>query len=488
MMSGAYFCGVMVRCRLHRAIVSMAAALALAIVGMANAEAEPLTKRLPRLKSYNIEAYENTEHNKERLREFVNDVLKFVLMHETGHMVFREYQVPMFTRATEEGAADDFAAAVLTDSGDLGALQSSALFWDALAALGTTYDWSDEHGPHELRAYKAACLLYGANPAKFAQFLEAFPPTDEGHQKSCRESAKKNQTAWVNVISPNRNPNAGKPLDSWTPRIAVVEEELPSDVKLPGHAGLSEGHKLVQTLKILDFVAKQLVLLKKTERDQVLEIVQKKLNRPSTNAPLDLNNVDMNPIIRPFIDHLAKRQSLEEYNYSVVGSNCPTKEEENLGAFWNPNNHSITLCYSFVAIIETIGKLLIAADDCSRTGRCERLGRPAESAPAPPTSAAENLDPALVGTWALMVPTGGYWILEIRANGTYAFHSEANDGFLPQAGTFSTKGDGTWTLQATDGSGYQDRGTYKIQPPSAWSAVSQRWGPGIWYRVPTARK
>jgi putative metallopeptidase DUF4344 len=81
---------------------------------VANAEAEQPIRRLPRLESYNVEAYQPTPQNEAVLRQFISDVLTFVLLHETGHMVISSYNVPVGSFDTEELAADSFAAAVLT--------------------------------------------------------------------------------------------------------------------------------------------------------------------------------------------------------------------------------------------------------------------------------------------------------------------------------------------------------------------------------------
>jgi hypothetical protein len=131
-----------------------------------------------------------------------------------------------------------------------------------------------------------------------------------------------------------------------------------------------------------------------------------------------------------------------------------------------------------------IGKLLIAADDCSRTGRCEKLGIPGAPSAPPADAVAANLDPAILGTWELPV-NAGRWILEIRANGTFVFYSEANDGAPTRTGRFLTY-NGLWSLSATDG--YFDGGSYAAQPPSAWTASSWRLGAtGTWRRVMNGR-
>ncbi len=77
------------------------------------------------------------------------------------------------------------------------------------------------------------------------------------------------------------------------------------------------------------------------------------------------------------------------------------------------------------------------------------------------------LDANLVGTWRLPVKTGN-WVLEVTADGTYKFHSEARDGAPSHAGVI-TASKGQWTLAATTGlPGYTDRGQYLFQKPNIW--------------------
>jgi hypothetical protein len=100
---------------------------------------------------------------------------------------------------------------------------------------------------------------------------------------------------------------------------------------------------------------------------------------------------------------------------------------------------------------------------------------PCNSAPAKPP----EVDLTVVGTWELMLQ-GGPWVLEIRRDGTYTFHSEARDGAASHAGTFSAS-NGRWSLIAD--SGYRDWGTYVLQGQDTWIATGHL-GIGAWRRLP----
>ena len=86
-----------------------------------------------------------------------------------------------------------------------------------------------------------------------------------------------------------------------------------------------------------------------------------------------------------------------------------------------------------------------------------------------------GVDPHVVGTWELALE-GGLWVLEVRRDGTYSFHSEAGDGAASHAGTFSAS-NGHWSLIAT--TGYTDSGTYQLQGRNTWIATG-RLGTGTW--------
>lgn len=101
------------------------------------------------------------------------------------------------------------------------------------------------------------------------------------------------------------------------------------------------------------------------------------------------------------------------------------------------------------------------------------------TAPENPAARPAAIDLNIVGTWEL-AQAGGLWVLEVLGNGTYKFHSEAQDGLASNAGTFSTE-KGHWSLKAS--SGYTDGGSYSVQSHDVWTATSQVWpGTGTWRR------
>jgi hypothetical protein len=106
-------------------------------------------------------------------------------------------------------------------------------------------------------------------------------------------------------------------------------------------------------------------------------------------------------------------------------------------------------------------------------------GRWASPLPLPPGGKPGSVDPNLVGLWKLDVGSG-IWVWQISANGAYTLHSEALDGTVPNAGTF-TASKGMYTLHATS-TVWDDQGTYTMQGSTA-VVMTGKLGTGTWVRV-----
>jgi hypothetical protein len=99
--------------------------------------------------------------------------------------------------------------------------------------------------------------------------------------------------------------------------------------------------------------------------------------------------------------------------------------------------------------------------------------RPCDAKPQP-------LDAKVVGTWVIAVP-GGVWVWEIHPDGTYKFHSEAQDGAPAHSGSFFAS-NGQWSLRATTGiPGWADSGNYSLQASSTWITTGHL-GTATWHR------
>jgi len=94
-----------------------------------------------------------------------------------------------------------------------------------------------------------------------------------------------------------------------------------------------------------------------------------------------------------------------------------------------------------------------------------------------------GVDANLVGTWEIPFKRGP-WVLTINRDGTYKFHSEAQDGTPSHGGIFSAS-NGRWSLKAA--TGYADSGFYLFQAPDLWIATG-KVGAAAWLRPALAQK
>jgi hypothetical protein len=116
-------------------------------------------------------------------------------------------------------------------------------------------------------------------------------------------------------------------------------------------------------------------------------------------------------------------------------------------------------------------------------GTTQANAMPAVAAPALPVSPSA-IDPALVGTWEIMVPSGrgqSRWIWRIMGDGSYKFHAEGGRAVQPHEGKV-TAANGHWTLHPLKGlpKDYSDGGSYEIRDTIA--VITGKLGTGYWKR------
>ena len=104
---------------------------------------------------------------------------------------------------------------------------------------------------------------------------------------------------------------------------------------------------------------------------------------------------------------------------------------------------------------------------------------PSPAVPGPPVA----VDPALVGTWEIAVPSDrglSRWIWRIMGDGTYKFHAEGARPAPAHEGTIAAM-NGRWSIQAIKGlPGYSDSGSYEARDASA--VITGKLGTGYWKR------
>jgi hypothetical protein len=106
-------------------------------------------------------------------------------------------------------------------------------------------------------------------------------------------------------------------------------------------------------------------------------------------------------------------------------------------------------------------------------------GAPSSAAHAPPPA----IDPALVGTWEIMVPSDrglSRWFWRIMDDGTYKFRAEGPRAAPAHEGTITAMS-GHWSMHVIKGlAGYNDAGSYEVRDTTA--VITGKLGTGYWKR------
>ena len=106
-------------------------------------------------------------------------------------------------------------------------------------------------------------------------------------------------------------------------------------------------------------------------------------------------------------------------------------------------------------------------------------GAPPSGAHAPPPA----IDPALVGTWEIMVPSDrglSRWFWRIMDDGTYKFRAEGPRAAPAHEGTITARS-GHWSMHVIKGlAGYNDAGSYEVRDTTA--VITGKLGTGYWKR------
>jgi len=109
------------------------------------------------------------------LQVIVDDVLIHTLLHEMGHVLVDQLQIPVVGR--EEDAVDGLANVLILEHYEDGAemaISASQMFELEGADRGELQesDFWGEHSLDEQRAYSILCHVYGSRPAQYADLIE----------------------------------------------------------------------------------------------------------------------------------------------------------------------------------------------------------------------------------------------------------------------------------------------------------------------------
>ncbi|MGB3544588.1 DUF4344 domain-containing metallopeptidase [Rubrivirga sp.] len=102
----------------------------------------------------------------ERLTEAIDGAYRFIMLHEVGHALTHQLDLPITGR--EEDVADQFATLALIRQGDKGAQSAidGVLALQGRSEFGAS-DYAGEHSLGPQRLYNVACWVFGSDPDKY---------------------------------------------------------------------------------------------------------------------------------------------------------------------------------------------------------------------------------------------------------------------------------------------------------------------------------
>ncbi|MFT3763104.1 MAG: DUF4344 domain-containing metallopeptidase [Pseudoxanthomonas sp.] len=141
-------------------------------------------------------------------RRYLVANLRFILLHETGHALIQQLDIPVTGR--EEDAVDQLATTLMLrfagadeSPGEVAANLRMASNWFLVRSTGA-YNldaYADEHALGEQRYFNLQCLLYGSDPARFAGIVAEGSLT-EARARLCPAESRRVGKAWMRLLLP----------------------------------------------------------------------------------------------------------------------------------------------------------------------------------------------------------------------------------------------------------------------------------------------
>ncbi|MBC7773326.1 MAG: hypothetical protein H7210_12585 [Pyrinomonadaceae bacterium] len=134
--------------------------------------------------------------------KFAKDVTLHVVLHEIGHAVIREFDIPVL--ANEETTADAFATYYLTTylpdrAVDVLVARTTSLMIEA--SESPSVDWRGEHDDDARRAYQIAALAVAADPVKYKPVADVVTMSARDIEKA-QDYGGEVRRSWRRVLAP----------------------------------------------------------------------------------------------------------------------------------------------------------------------------------------------------------------------------------------------------------------------------------------------
>ena len=187
--------------------------------------------------------------NRQGLIEFILGNMLFVVVHEIGHAVIGEMEMPVLGR--EEDAADAFAIYAALWFGDdfshrilVEATQGWFLSDQRDRKEGEKLAFYGAHGIDVQRAYQVVCFMVGSDPAKFKDLADK-TKLPEDRRETCRRDYSNTAWSWDMMLKSHfRAPDAQKQ------KIEIIYGEAKGNLEIFARA--------FRAIKFLEIVAEDL--------------------------------------------------------------------------------------------------------------------------------------------------------------------------------------------------------------------------------------
>lgn len=135
----------------------------------------------------------------------VGDVYFHTLVHEVGHVLFAQYDLPLLAR--EEDAADALANVLLLEYAENGAevVLNAADMFGLESEDRELFDESDFWSEHSLdiqRYYTTICHVYGSDPDSHEHLVNTEYGLSEERAEDCEYEYERIRRGWLDVLQP----------------------------------------------------------------------------------------------------------------------------------------------------------------------------------------------------------------------------------------------------------------------------------------------
>ncbi|NND93096.1 MAG: hypothetical protein HKN42_19725 [Granulosicoccus sp.] len=135
----------------------------------------------------------------------IADIYLHTLVHEVGHVLFSQYDLPLLAR--EEDAADALASVLLLEYVENGAdvVLNAADMFGRESEHTDDYEEADFWSEHSLdiqRYYTTLCHVYGSDPEVHGHLVNDDTGLSEARAENCEYEYQRIRRAWLELLRP----------------------------------------------------------------------------------------------------------------------------------------------------------------------------------------------------------------------------------------------------------------------------------------------